>query len=91
MQRGQIKRVGKCWLSRYWESVKDESGQVVKRRVAKKLVTYSDLYRTEASVRTLVEEILAPQNARTARPESTHTVAYFLENVYLPHCRETSE
>jgi integrase len=89
MQRGQIKRVGKCWLLRYWESVRNESGNVVKRRVARKLATFSDQYRTEASVRPLAEEILAPQNAKTARPESTQTVADFLENVYLPHCAET--
>ncbi len=88
MQRGQIKRVGKCWLLRYWEPVV-ENGQVTKRRVAKKLATYSDQYRTEASVRPLVEAILAPINARTARPESTDTVAHFLEHVYLPHCAET--
>ncbi len=88
MQRGQIKRVGKCWLLRYWEPVV-KNGQVTKRRVAKKLATYSDQYRTESSVRPLVEAILAPINARTARPESTDTVAHFLEHVYLPHCAET--
>jgi hypothetical protein len=67
MQRGQIKRIGKCWLLRYWESVKDESGKVVKRRVAKKIATLSDQYRTEASVRPLAHDILAPQNAKTAQ------------------------
>ena len=84
MQSGQIKRVGKCWLLRYWESVKDESGQVVRRRKAVKLATYSDQYRTEASVRPLAQDHLAPQNAKTARAESTDTVKHFLEHVYLP-------
>lgn len=89
MQSGQIKRVGNCWLLRYWESVRDESGQVVRRRKAVKLATYSDKYRTEASVRPLAQEHLAPQNAKTARAESTDTVRHFLEHIYLPHCRET--
>lgn len=89
MQRGQIKRVGRCWLLRYWETVIDETGRAVKRRVARKLATYSDQYRTEASVRPLAEEILAPINARTARPESTQELAGFLEHIYLPHCRAT--
>ncbi len=78
MQRGQIKRIGNCWMLRYWAPVADETGQIVKRRMAKKLATYSDRFRTEASVRPLAEEILAPLN-----------VADFLECVYLPHCRET--
>jgi integrase len=89
MQRGQIKRIGNCWMLRYWGLVTDDTGQMVKRRFAKKLATYGDQFRTEASVRPLAEEILAPLNARTARPESTQTVADFLERVYLPHCRET--
>ena len=32
-------------------------------------------------------EILAPLNAKTARPESTDTVAHYIENVYLPYCK----
>lgn len=84
MQRGQIKLVGKCWLLRYWEFVKDESGNVVRRRKSVKLATYSRAYSTEAAVRKLAVDILAPQNAKTARAESTDTVKHFLEHVYLP-------
>jgi integrase len=84
MQSGQIKLVGKCWLLRYWESVRDESGNVVRRRKAVKLATYSDKYRKESDVRKLAVPHLAPQNAQTARAESTDTVAHFLEHVYLP-------
>ncbi len=91
MQSGQIKRVGKCWLLRYWESVKDESGQVVRRRKAVKLATYSDSYRTEASVRKLAEVHLAPQNAQTARAESTDTVKHYLEHAFLPHVKATKK
>src|SRR5437879_3282122 len=87
MQRGRIYRVGNCWLLRYWETVL-EDGKPVKRRVATKLATYSDEYRTEKSVRPLAEEKLAPINAKTARPESTDTVAAFLET-YLAYCAAT--
>jgi len=36
-------------------------------------------------VRHLAADHLAPYNAKQARPESTDTVEYLLENVYLPH------
>jgi len=87
MQRGQIYRVGSCWLLRYREKVL-VNGKPVMRQVAKKLATYSDEYRTEKSVRPLAEAILAPINAGTARPTSTETVEAFLQT-YLAHCRET--
>ena len=91
MQSGQIKRVGNCWLLRFYESVKDESGVIVRRRKAVKLATYSDKYRTEAQVRPLAEEHLSPQNARTARAESTDTVKHFLEEVFLPTVKATKK
>ena len=42
-------------------------------------------------MRPLADEILAPINAHTARPESTQTVASFLEHVYMPHIRESKK
>jgi integrase len=88
MQKGSIKRVGKCWLLRYYEPVLQD-GKVVKRPRAKKLATYGDGYRTEKDVRPLADLILAPINARTAEPESSQLVTEFLEYVYMPHARET--
>ena len=87
MQRGHIYRVGSCWLLRYRETVL-VGGKPVVRQVAKKLATYSDKYRTEASVRPLAEETLASINAGTARPTSTDTVEAFLKT-YLAHCEAT--
>ncbi len=87
MQRGHIYRKGSNWMLQYWEPA-IEDGKVTKRRVACILARYSDEYRTEKSVRTLADKQLAPINARLARPESTQTVAAFLEHVYLPHCLE---
>jgi len=87
VQRGQIYRVGSCWLLRYRETVLVDGKPVVKQ-VAKKLATYCDQYRTEASVRPLAEAILAPINAGATRPASTDTVEAFLKT-YLAHCKET--
>jgi hypothetical protein len=90
MQTGQIKRVGNCWLLRYWETV-IENGKTVRRRKAKKLATYSREYRDIDSVRPLADVILAPINANIAKPESTDTVLSFLEHVYLKHVRESKK
>ncbi|SRR5258708_9390405 len=86
MQKGQIYRVGNCWLLRFREPVL-VNGKVAMRQRAKKLATYSREYRTEASVRPLADLELVEINAKTARPDSIETVATFLEHVYLPACR----
>ena len=70
-------------MFRYWEPVL-QNGKVVKKRKACKLATFSDAYRSEVSVRPLADVILAPINAQTARPESTESLATFLERVYMP-------
>ena len=91
MQKGTIRRVGNCWLLRYYEPVLID-GKIVKKAKAKKLATYDpELYRTEEDVRALADLILAPINARTAQAESTQTVVSFLEHVYLPHVNETKK
>lgn len=86
MQSGQIKRVGNCWLLRYYEEVL-EDGKVVKRRKARKLATYGDGCKTKADAEKLAKEFLKPINAQTARPQSSDTVLNFLENVFLPLCK----
>jgi integrase len=88
MQKGRIYRKGKSWILAYAVKVIKPEGSVVWAWRSKKLASYSNEYRTEASVRHLASEILAPINARTAKPESTDTVVHFLEEVYLPYCKE---
>jgi integrase len=88
VQKGTIRRVGKCWLLRYYEPILQD-GRVIKRAKAVKLATYSDEYRTEQNVRPLADLILAPINAKTMTPESRQTVANFIEHVYLPYCKES--
>jgi len=87
MQRGHIKRVGNCWMLRYNEKVVDPTtGKAEWKSTARKIATYSRQYQTEASVRPLADEFLAPTNAHTTRPESRDTVQDFIEKIYLPHC-----
>ena len=88
MQDGLIYKKSGSWLLQYR---RDEivNGKVVRKRVAKKLAPVCDEYRSKANVKHLAQDILAPINARRARPESTQTVAGFIQDVYLPHCIET--
>ncbi len=86
MQKGKIKRWGNAWWLYY--NVKQERGGVVSwAKRAKRLAPVGGEYRTPASVRHLAAEILSPLNTRQARPEPTQTVAAFIEDVYLPHCK----
>lgn len=87
MQRGTIFRKGKSWVLRYATRVHKPDGTVAWAYRSKKLVPYSNEFRTPASVRHLAQEILAPLNTKTARPESTDTVLHFLEDTYLPYCQ----
>lgn len=90
MQRGQIKHVGNCWLLRYYEPVL-ENGRVIKRQKTTKLILSPDTKPKdeEISARAAADLILAPINARTARPESRQDMQTFFEHVYLPHVQES--
>ena len=86
MQKGRIYRKGRSWILDY--AVKEmRDGVPTWAKRSKKLAPVCDEYRTAASVRHLAAEHLAPYNAKQAGPESTDTVAAFLENIYLPHCQ----
>lgn len=87
MQNGRIYRKGKSWILDYWSKVQEPDGKTRWAKRSKKIAPFCDKYRSEASVRHLAQDILAPHNARTARPESTDTVTHFIEHVYLPHCK----
>jgi integrase len=87
VQKGTIQLIGNCWLLRYRQPVLVD-GRVVMKARAKKLATYCREYRTEESVRPKADLILAPINAKTARPESDQRVADFIAYVYLEHCQQ---
>jgi integrase len=88
MQRGRIYKKGKSWILSYVVKAQKPDGSVEWAFRSKKLAPYGGDYRTPASVQHLAQEILAPINTRTARPESTDTVEHFLEHVYLPYCKQ---
>ena len=88
MQTGYIYRKGQSWILDY--GVKEfRNGEAKWVRRSKRLAPVCDKYRTVGSVRHLAADILAPYNAHRANPESTDTVAHYLEHVYLPHCKAT--
>lgn len=88
MQNGIIYRKGRAWLVSY--NVKElRNGKLKWVKRAKKIATYSDEFRTEASVRHLAAKVLSPINTRQVRPESTQTVADFIAFVYIPRCQQT--
>jgi len=89
VQQGRIYRKGSAWILSYAVKTQSPSGAINWARRSKRLAPYSDEYRTEASVRHLAAEHLAPYNAKQARPESTDTVKRFIEDIYLPHCKAT--
>ena len=75
MQKGQLIRRGRSWLLRYWKDGK---------RVCLRIAPYNDKFRTEKSVRPLVEEILQPVN-EGRNPDAPQTLQQFIERSYLPH------
>ena len=77
-QDGYIWRKGGSWFGRWWEDVLMD-GHIVRRQKARRLAPYCDRYRTEGDVRPLLEEVLRPLNDGKARPESTLSVAQFVQ------------
>jgi integrase len=86
-QQGYIWRVGKSWYGRWREDVL-EDGRVVRKQRARKLVEYCDRYRTERDVQPLLDEILCPLNQGRSKPESTLTIAEYVEQYYLDFVRD---
>lgn len=62
---------GKSWFLRYCDDVLKPDGTIKRKLMCKKLdVAYGGEYRTEASVKPFVQEILAPVNAGTLNASS---------------------
>lgn len=83
-QSGYIFHRGPSWFLRYFDNVL-ENGVVVRKQVCKILpVPYGGQYRTRASVRPFAQAILTPVNTGAINPQSTMTLAEFVEKVYCP-------
>lgn len=84
-QKGYTFHKGKSWFVRYCDDVLAPDGAVRRKLVCKKLdVEYGGEYRTKASVKSFVSEILAPLNSGLLNPQSTMLVTEFVERIYLP-------
>jgi integrase len=83
MQQGQVFRRHGSWYVRYYQDELHE-GQPVRRRICERLAYYSDEYRSKKDVLPLVQDILYPVNSGSAQPESSLTLAEFIEKRYLP-------
>ncbi len=94
MQTGHIyKKVNKkgkgSWYLRYWDTIIQPDRSAKRKLVTKLLAPYPE-YRSKDSVKPLAVEFLAPLNSGKLRPESTMTLAQFVETCFLPKPRRPS-
>lgn len=83
-QKGYVFHKGKSWFVRYCDDVLVD-GAVKRKVVCKKLpVPYGGAYRTEASIKPFVRELLAPLNNGVLNPQSTMSIAEFVDKIYFP-------
>lgn len=89
-QKGYLFHKGQSWFLRYADSVL-VNGAVTRKLVCKKLdVPYGGEYRTKASVKPFVRDLLRPVNAGVLNPASTMPIAQFVDDVYFPQYAETN-
>ncbi|MGC2282577.1 MAG: hypothetical protein WA603_21370, partial [Candidatus Acidiferrales bacterium] len=87
MQRGQITKHRGNWRLRYWDAAIVD-GEKKKIRRAAFLAPVGKEYPTKRSVIALADRILTPLNAGHVQPESSLSVAHFIDNYYLPFVQE---
>ena len=88
-QKGYIFHRGKSWFVRYRDDVLLPDGTVKRKLLCKKLdVEYGGAYRTKASVKPFVAEILKPVNNGTLDVRSTMPIIEFVERIYFPNIAE---
>lgn len=88
MQRGTIIEHHGSWTLVYRDTqIRD--GRRKRVKVWKKLAPKSKEYPSRNSVRVLADEILAPLNRKQVQPESSLTVADYIQDVYFPFARQS--
>jgi hypothetical protein len=84
-QKRYVFHKNRSWFVRYCDDVLQADGTIERKLLCKKLdVPYGDEYRTKASVRQFVDDILAPINGGMLNALSTMLVSEFVERIYLP-------
>src|SRR5438105_39789 len=90
-QSGYIYPRAGWWVLRYREDVY-ESGQLVRRQMAKQLMPieakHQRLKRPPAEVQQEADKFLAPFN-REPNTDATRSIRAFVEGFFLPHIKET--
>jgi integrase len=86
-QIGYIWKVGGSWYGRWRDNVV-EGNQVVRKQCSAKLADVCERFRTKADVRPLLAEKLRPINEGRSHPDSTQSVAQYVELHYLPFVEE---
>jgi integrase len=85
-QRGYLFHKGTSWFLRYSDNVRQPDGSIKWQQVCKKLaVPYGDRYRSKASVRQFVADVLGPVNGGQLSPNSTMPVVEFVDQVWMPY------
>lgn len=84
MQRGEIKRIGRTWYLRFYRDELQE-GQLVRRRVWRKLARYGDSYRSAKDLRPLAAKILGSVDSDRLEAEAGMLLSAFVEEIYFPH------
>lgn len=88
-QKGYLFHRGRSWFIRYWDSARQENGALKRVQFCKKIpVEYGGAYTTKKSVKIFADEVLRPINNGTLCPNSTMTVAQFVERAYFPQITE---
>ncbi|HXP69305.1 MAG TPA: tyrosine-type recombinase/integrase [Candidatus Dormibacteraeota bacterium] len=82
MQRGHLYKRHGSWLLKYYDEVV-EAGAHKRIRVTAKIGAITD-YPSKASIRLVADKHLAAINSKETTPESSQTVADFIESVYFP-------
>ena len=90
-QQGTVFERNGSWYLQYWRT-DFKHGQNVRRRVTERLVGRSEQYRSRKDVLTgcakQINNILEPINTRRHQPESSLTIAQFVEERFLEHLKE---
>jgi integrase len=88
MQRGTIIEHHGSWTLVYRDTqIRD--GQRKRVKVWKKLAPKNKEYPSKRSVRLLADEILGPLNRKQLQPESSMTVAQYIDDVYFPFAEQS--
>jgi len=87
-EKTKPRKHGRYWTLLYWDDDYSK-GQKKRIRRRKRLAPHHGQSRCPEQVRLEAQKFLVAINQRQSSPESTWTVAYFIENRYFPTIEKT--